>query len=401
MSRDRLRLCFVTREYPPVTPYSGGIGSHFAVLAPELGRQGHEVHVVTYGEAVAGPVTDTVELHLLRSPRPRLPRQLANLTWSFAVDRAVRALGPFDVVYAAEWGGDAWRYSRHRAAGRLVTNLTSSYLVVIEESDRRGSFRSRAGLATQGTLERRQAERSDAIVTCSSALLERLRASWDIERIPTVVLPNAVDLARTRSLATGEPPAEFPSSGPVVAFSGRLQILKGVRELVAAMRTVWASRPEVHLVLVGADGHGRRRMADDLRGLAGPHASQLHLLGHQPAERLFPALAAADIVALPSRWESFPLAGLEAMALGRPMVVTSGSGFAEFFESGTHGLMVPPCDPPSLARAIEDLLADDELRRRCSAAAAATAERYDAPIVARQHAAYFELVAAGAASSRG
>jgi glycogen(starch) synthase len=399
-----LRLCFVTREYPPVTAYSGGIGTHFAVLAPELARQGHEVHVMTLRDK---PEADTrqspVRLELLRPPRTTRVRPLANLEWSGAVDRALRRLGPFDVVYAAEWGGDAWRYSHHKRSGPLVTNLTSSYLLVLEGQDRMRSLRGRAGLATQGFLERRQSERSDAIVACSRPVLERLRRAWDIDDVPTAVLPNAVDIAGTRSLASsGERPEGFPSDGRIIGFSGRLQSHKGVEELARAMRIVWDTYPDARLVMLGSDsGPSRARMSDALRRHAGPHADRLHLLGHQPPERLFPALAAADVVALPSRWESFPIAALEAMALRRPLVVTRGIGFDEFFEDERDGLTVPARDPSALAAALLRLLSDDALRWHCGERAGETAERYDAAPVARMHTQYFEQVAAGHARGRG
>ena len=73
-----------------------------------------------------------------------------------------------------------------------------------------------------------------------------------------------------------------------------------------------------------------------------PERDRFHLLGHQPPERLFPAIAAADVVALPSLWEAFGLVALEGMALGKPCVLTSGSGFEDFFRDGVHGLMLPP-----------------------------------------------------------
>jgi glycosyltransferase involved in cell wall biosynthesis len=395
-----MRLCILTREFPPVTRYTGGIGTQYAILAAELARQGHDVHVVTVAPDASGGdrSIEGIELHLLSAGVVAHLRPVADIGWSLAVDRALRKLGSFDVVYAAEWGADAWRYAHHRGSGALVTNLTSSYVLMLEASGRTRSLRGRLGLAVQGSLERAQAERSDAIVACSQAILERLRVHWDIGGIRSAVLPNTLDVARTRALAaTGDLPRGFPTGGPVVAFSGRLEVRKGVHELVAAMLEVWESRPEVNLVLLGGEGRARRGgMSRRLRELAGKHADRLYLLGHQPPERLFPAIAAADVVALPSRWEPFGIAALEAMALGSPLILTSGSGFEEFFERERDGLMVPPREPGSLAHAIGRLLDDPSLCRRLGPAAAATAELYDAPAVTRQHVDFFERLASGA-----
>jgi glycogen synthase len=169
-----------------------------------------------------------------------------------------------------------------------------------------------------------------------------------------------------------------------------------VEDLVQAMVDVWRVHPDARLVMMGGDvSHGGASMAARLRELAGDQGDRLHLLGHQPAERLFPALAAADVVALPSRWEPFGIAALEVMALGRPTILTSGSGFDEFAAPERDALMVRPADPAALGDAIVRLLGDPELRRSLGAEAAQTAERYDAPIVAGQHAHYFEQVADG------
>jgi glycosyltransferase involved in cell wall biosynthesis len=216
-----MKICIVTREYPPVTRYTGGIGTQYAVLAAELGRQGHAVHVVTVGPDASGGKDggEPVQLHLLPPGLAARLRPVADLGWSLAVDRALRRLGSFDVVYAAEWGGDAWRYAHHKSSGALVTNLTSSYLLMLEAAGKTRSIRGRAGLAVQGSLERGQAERSDAIVACSHAILGRLRAQWDIGAITSAVLPNTLDVGRT------SPPASRAAarswSSPVASKLGR------------------------------------------------------------------------------------------------------------------------------------------------------------------------------------
>ena len=65
----------------------------------------------------------------------------------------------------------------------------------------------------------------------------------------------------------------------------------------------------------------------------------------------------------------------EAMAYGRPVVATAVGGLVEAVEDGVTGLVVPPCDPGALRAAVERLLEDLELRRRCGEAARGTARR--------------------------
>ena len=379
----------MTREFPPITAYTGGIGTTFAAIASALARQGHEVHVVTITtERPRREVADGVQVSVLKRPNPERLWFLEDVTWTVPVARRLRALGRFDAVLAAEWGGDAALYAHRKPSGPLATNLTTSIeqAVAISHGWQRGR-RMRTRHAMQSRLERAQAERSDLLIASSRAILDWTRRLWDVDDIPNVVLPNGVDVARTRELSLGTLPEGFPVGRPVVAFSGRLEGRKGVQVLVPAMREVWRRHPDAQLVLMGRDGDWEGgRMSDHLRVLAGSHGDRMHVLGLQPPARLFAALRAADVVALPSIWENFALAAVETLALGRPLIATRGSGYDDFVTSGANGLLVAPDDETALADAIVRLLDDDGLRARLAAAAAVTGETLDSAVVATRFA---------------
>jgi glycosyltransferase involved in cell wall biosynthesis len=202
------------------------------------------------------------------------------------------------------------------------------------------------------------------------------------------------DVARVRQLGGGAPLPPLPLAAETVVFAGRLELRKGVEVLAEAMPLVWERRPGVHLVVIGAETWGNGALAEGLRRRLSVRPGQAHFVGDQPPERLFPSLAAADVVTFPSLWEAFGIVALEAMALGCAIVATSGSGFSDFLADGENGVLVPPRDPEALASAIVGLLSDRDLRRRYGAAAAKSAERFDAARVSRQHADFLsELVA--------
>src|SRR6185503_13927512 len=92
--------------------------------------------------------------------------------------------------------------------------------------------------------------------------------------------------------------------------------------------------------------------------------------------------AAADIVTMPSHYESFGMAALEGLACGRPVVATSAGGPAFIVEDGVSGLLTPPDNPATLADRLERLLADDALRLTIGRAAAERARRFGWPAVA-------------------
>jgi glycosyltransferase involved in cell wall biosynthesis len=400
-----MRLLIVTREYPDVTPYSGGIGSAYAVLAPELVSQGHEVHVLAITDGDPGDrEIQGVYFHLVRSATPPSALHVLDETlWARKVDRALRRLGRFDAIVTAEWGAECVAYAmrRKRDHGPLVVMLTSSLAQLRQLMPGIHTTPSvRLRRAVQQRLEHAQAKRADGILALTDAILSWARRLWDIESLPTTIAPNLLNVDRVRTLSLeSELPAGWPQDrGPVVAFSGRLEVRKGVHVLTEAMDTVWNEHPDAQLVLMGRDsGYGDGMMSDHIRKLAGKRADHLHLLGNQPSGTLFAGLRAADVVALPSIWENFAGAALETMAVGTCPVVTWGCGFQEFIRDGQDGLLVPPNDPPALSGTLTRLLSDQDLRERLGASAATSAEKYDAPVVTRQYVEFFEQIAARAA----
>lgn len=89
-------------------------------------------------------------------------------------------------------------------------------------------------------------------------------------------------------------------------------------------------------------------------------------------------LAAADIYAFPSRHEGFPVAPLEAMACGLPVVAADVSGIRDVIgaETGSGGILVPVADVGALAAGLRNLVVDPEIRRLKGLAARAQAESY-------------------------
>ncbi|MFE6283378.1 glycosyltransferase [Streptomyces sp. NPDC057877] len=183
-----------------------------------------------------------------------------------------------------------------------------------------------------------------------------VRAAW-------AVVPNGVDCARfgpapADAVRDGLVPALEPGA-PLVVCVGRLCAQKGQDVLLAAWDAVVRRVPGARLAFVG-DGPG----GDRLRA----RAPESVLFAGAVADPL-PWYRAADVVVLPSRWEGMALAPLEAMACGRPVVVTDVGGARESLPpSAVADCLVPAADPAALARAIARLLGDARLRASLGAA---------------------------------
>lgn len=159
------------------------------------------------------------------------------------------------------------------------------------------------------------------------------------------------DLRRSWGLVPGQ---------PAVGALGRLSLEKGHDVLIRAM----AGLPGTRLVLIG-DGPVRpdlERLADQLRLQPRPVFAG-------ETDRPLTALAALDVVVLPSRTEGLPQSLLEAMALGRPVVASAVGAVPDALDHGGAGLLVPPEDPGALRAALARLLNDADLARRLAAAA--------------------------------
>jgi glycosyltransferase involved in cell wall biosynthesis len=300
-------------------------------------------------------------------------------------------LGRFDAIISPEFRGEAALYAADQSVGPLVTHLLTSTAQLLTLRPGLTTLE-RHGLRTRLYLsaERRQVDRSQALFAAGGAILRWAQELWpEIGALKAWSLPLTIRVAEVRELAArGDLPPGFPTGDgrPLVALPSRLDGHKGADLLLEAMRSVWQLHPTAQLAYIGRDARfGRVMMSEHLRALAGEHADRLHFTGALPGPQYFAAVAACDIVAIPSLWESFCLAAVEAMALGRPVIGTRGHGFDEYLRDGENGLLVDRGAVDPLADAICRLLDSPELSARLSAAARITADELDVPQVARRY----------------
>jgi glycosyltransferase involved in cell wall biosynthesis len=149
-------------------------------------------------------------------------------------------------------------------------------------------------------------------------------------------------------------PVPRPAEGPIVGAVGRLVHQKGFDLLIRALESLPA---EATCVLVG-DGPERASLEE----LASRLGLRDRLIVTGWAERPRDYLPSFDVVALPSRFEGFPLVAVEAMLARRPLVVSRVESLPEAVENGTTGLLVPPDDVEALAGALTELLSDPDRR---------------------------------------
>jgi phosphatidylinositol alpha-mannosyltransferase len=193
-----------------------------------------------------------------------------------------------------------------------------------------------------------------------------------------VEIPNGVDVAL---FAGAAPRPGYPRSGGTVGFVGRFdEPRKGMPVLLAALRTLIRTRPQLRLLVVG---HGDTAALHQLAGPAlTPRIEVLDGLGEQGKATV---LRSVDLLCVPAvGGESFGVVLTEAMAAGTPVVASDLDAFRRVLDGGRAGVLVPPAAPAALAAALDGVLDDPARRAELASAGRRRVAAWDWPVVARR-----------------
>jgi glycosyltransferase involved in cell wall biosynthesis len=290
-------------------------------LAEEVERAGVTVHALG-----KGPRLDLgALLRMARLMRRERADVVHTHLWTSSLwGRLAALLARVPVRIVTEHNIDTWRRGFHFAADRALADVTDHFVFVSREVE--AFYQERIGLGpSRGEVVRNGVD----------------LAPFDVP----------VDAGAVRE-RMGLPPG-----ATVAGVVGRLDERKGHRYFLEAMADL--EEPALRGVVVG---EGRARQAIEARHVELGLGERVRLLGYWPS--LAEAMAAIDVFVLPSLMEGHPLAILEAMAAGKPVVATRVGGNPEAVEDGVTGLLVPSRDPVALGRAITTLLRDPDRARR-------------------------------------
>lgn len=202
----------------------------------------------------------------------------------------------------------------------------------------------------------------DRYLAVSQCVARQLRQSFRIPSRKIEVVRNGIDLARFRASPNAGVRASLTGGDdrPVVLTVARLEAQKGLHDLIDA-----AQRVPGALFVIAGDGPDRPRL--EARARSQGIGDRVRFLGYR--DDIPELLASSDVFVMPSLYEGLPLAVMEAMAAGTPVIATAIGGTDELVADGETGVLVPPADPPALAVALRTLL-DDPDRANAMASAA-------------------------------
>ncbi len=376
-----MRICLVSQEYPPETPW-GGIGTQTWLKANGLAARGHEVHVLSCSDFPTRTLRtenhDGVIVHRLQPPGHEFSvyeRQAYWVGYSWQVFRYLQELigqQAFDVIDLPEFAAEGYCYLLDR-------NIYNFCPVVVHLHGSLAMFTEHMGWPERGTrlhqtgtfMERFCVQRADALCANSRATAQITSKYCEVPEEAIDIVHCGVD-AEQFSVTSHRSLPEQPS----ILFVGAMVHNKGPEILLEAVLTLLAKYPGLKLMMIGNDD---KPLADELKARVRSVGAEAHVrfLGFVPLNELPNYYRQATVFCSPAEFEGGTASVyLEAMACGCPLIVSTAGGGAEAIIHGEQGLLVPPKDIPATAAALDLLLSDEPLRRRMGEAGRARIERY-------------------------
>jgi D-inositol-3-phosphate glycosyltransferase len=379
---------------------AGGMNVYVRELSRELGRRGIYVDIFTRSQDPAAPSLVTLDqnvrvVNLHTGPHAPYDKNWV-LTYLPEFVSRVRCFADgedltYDMIHSHYWLSGAAALALRRSWGVPVVHMFHT-LGALKNHVARGEAEREAGQRID--IERQLMEQADAIVAATMLDRDQMVEFYGVEADHIRVAPCGVDLDLFQPRDLGAARAGLglpPPPHRLLLLVGRVEPLKGIDSLIRAVALLLERQPgwrgALTALVVGGGGEGERdhwnaeqQRLDALRHELGV-AEAVRFLGARPQDQLPQFYTAADIVTMPSHYESFGMAALEGLACGRPVVATAAGGPALIIEDGRSGLLVQPGDAAALAERLERLLADDRLRERMGEAARWRAEHFGWPAI--------------------
>jgi glycosyltransferase involved in cell wall biosynthesis len=383
-----LKILHVVASYLPAVRYGGTIVSVHG-LCRALARRGHDVHVFT--TSVDGPADSAV-------PHNTAVEIDGVKVWYFQSQQARRLyfapplagmlrghVREFAVVHThAIYLWPLWTAARAALAAG-VPYVVSPRGMLEKALIENKSLLWKAALI--GFVEKRTLENAAAIHVTSGREADEARA-FGFDLPPMCEIPNGVDIEADAIGEVSPAISAVISDGPYALFLGRINWKKGLDRLIRAL----AHAPHVRLVLAGNDEEGYRQVLEPLARAQGV-APRVAFAGPVAGADKLALLKRAQLLVLPSYSENFGNVVLEAMAAGRPVVVTPEVGVAELVRESGAGLVVDG-DAISLGRAMARLADNPDLAESFGARGhSMAAEHFTWDAVAARMEALYEQVA--------
>ena len=381
---------------------TGGMNVYVRDLTIQLGHMGIHVDVFTRSqdEHVPHVLHDlgfgNRVVHVPAGPEVPLPRQklveyipqFVNCVQQFAIEKNIH----YDIIHSHYWMSGIAADSLSDLWGGVPIIQMFHTLGEMKNRVARNPEEKEGDYRLDG--ERRVIKRADRIIV--STLAEQAQLEWfyqaDMSKIS--IIPPGVDTGHFYPIDVDEA-RQYIGLKPddrMILFVGRIEPLKGLDTLiraVACLRLKDLHEP-VRLAVIGGDPEAEpddmteemariQKLCDELA-----MGKMVAFLGKRGQDTLPYYYSAAEVVVMPSHYESFGMVALEAMACGTPVIASQVGGLAFLVQDGVTGFTIPAEDDNALCEKLTSLLGDESLRLQMGHAAADYAKKYDWRKIASQ-----------------
>ena len=384
---------------------TGGMNVTVRELSRQLGALGHQVDIFT--RATAGHADGQIEplgegvrvIALAAGPQAELDRRaLAEHIPAFTarlLQFAASEGGAYDLIHCHYWMSGLVGLELKAAWGAPMLLMMHTLGLVKSRIAALGEQESRQRIAA----ERRALAAADRVIAATPAEQADLQWLYEVRTLQISVIPPGVDQALFRPLPQREARRALSISADanLLLYVGRIEAAKGVHNLILAAHQLAIASParsqKLLVQIVGGEAPDEElerlmRLGAEL-GLA----ERVEFLGRRPQAELPRHYAAADVVVVPSYFESFGMVALEAMACARPVLASRVGGLAYLVQDGVTGYHVAEGDVKGLATRLEELLGDQALLSQLGANGPRVAADYSWAATARRTDALYRQLA--------
>lgn len=372
-----MHVAYLSPAWPPAGA-ANGIVTYVSAMRSYLRSQGHEISILAPGKLFANDGS----VHDFDAERGMLDRQLGRLRnridshfghrpWSARAVamqfEAICRLAPVDLVEMEESFG--WSHATQRRLNvPVITRLHGPHALIPQFPKAWGEKRrSRHRVSAEG----KAICAASALTAPSRSVMDGACSLYGRTNAAGAIIPNPVAVAdRDERWRLGN------CEQDVILYVGRFDRIKGADIMLAAFQRLLIKRPTAKLLMAGPD-YGLT--LDDGRTLdwqlyASEYLSSrvrrnIRFLGLQTPDEIRRLRRRAHVTVVASRWENFPYAAVEAMAVGSPLISTNWAGSADLITHGHTGWRTPVGRPEPLADRICWLLSNPEAASRVGEAA--------------------------------
>ncbi|MEC1522970.1 glycosyltransferase family 4 protein [Neobacillus niacini] len=345
----RLKILILTWEYPPNVV--GGLSRHVNGLSVHLAEQGHEVHVVTAGNAslAAHEIMSGVHVHRVTPLNNQDDHFLSwiaglNLAMSFKGEKIAENI-KFDIVHAHDWlVGTAGIALKEVLSIPLLSTIHAT-----EHGRNNGIYTEMQRFIHEKELQ--LMTESDQVIVCSNYMREELLANFHLSDKKITIIPNGIEPCNSKVDSNKINP--FIKNKRYIFSVGRIVKEKGFETLIEAAQAAKEQGQEIYFVIAG-----KGPMLERYRKMVTEKQLDHYVafIGYVTDEERNALLMNSEIAVFPSLYEPFGIVALEAMILGKPTIVSETGGLKGIVMDRQTGLLVVPGDAESLLKNIEFLL---------------------------------------------